>query len=508
MNKILCTVLLLLTAVTIFAGCTKMTTKSQNSNDKVSLKWVFMGPGKQQDQEKVYAEFNERLKKYLTNTEVKFECYSSTEYAEKWKLMAAAGDEIDIAWTGYTLSIAEEVKKGAYLPLDDLIDKHAPTLKEELPKILFDKATYDGKIYMIPAYQMVTTMLPGMRLPIELANKYGLDTAKLQQVLISQPVLSEPFYSEFETFLEKVKKGGDIQKGIGVGSFEMLMSYKGIENLDAGFIIKKDDPSCKVYFFDELPEVKMYYEKLSQWYKKGYIRQDIQSVQNLRIDEGKKDGYIAWAHAYFKDIDKTETVRYGFPVTVIPAEDRNYIPSGHTATGNAIARTSKNPERAIKLLELLNTENGKDIYNLLVYGIEGEHYNKVSDNKIETKYKTGSPSSSDAYGLQKWVMGNTFLSPETQIDPEGWNQYVKDLNETAEKSKLVGFKIDTSNIKVEVAQIKAISKEFKPTLRLGVAENVEELLNKHLEKSRNAGLEKVRAELQRQIDEYLKKNSN
>ena len=36
----------------------------------------------------------------------------------------------------------------------------------------------------------------------------------------------------------------------------------------------------------------------------------------------------------------------------------------------------------MQLIGLMNTEKGKDLYNLLVFGIEGEHYTKVNDKEF------------------------------------------------------------------------------------------------------------------------------
>ena len=53
------------------------------------------------------------------------------------------------------------------------------------------------------------------------------------------------------------------------------------------------------------------------------------------------------------------------------------------------------------LLNLLNTD--KEIYNTLVWGVEGKHYKKVADNRIETikdsGFQMGSP----------WEFGNMSL---------------------------------------------------------------------------------------------------
>lgn len=45
-----------------------------------------LGPGEQQDSQKVWDKFNEELAKYLPNTKVEFECVTSSDYAENGNL--------------------------------------------------------------------------------------------------------------------------------------------------------------------------------------------------------------------------------------------------------------------------------------------------------------------------------------------------------------------------------------------------------------------------------------
>lgn len=68
----------------------------------------------------------------------------------------------------------------------------------------------------------------------------------------------------------------------------------------------------------------------------------------------------------------------------IPFENKHYIPYAASASNTAISINSKHPERAMQLIGLMNTEKGKDLYNLLVFGIEGEHYTKVNDKENST----------------------------------------------------------------------------------------------------------------------------
>jgi len=145
--------------------------------------------------------------------------------------------------------------------------------------------------------------------------------------------------------------------------------------------------------------------------------------------------------------------------------------------------------------------------NLVAYGIEGKHYNMVegSDIRIEPIGYVGNPGASDApYGLNKWIVGNCALAFEAPTEAEGWIDYVfNDWNVNAKQSKIAGFVLDTQPIDVENSQIRTISTEYRESLLTGSLENYEATYKEAMEKLEVAGLKKVKAEIQRQIDEFL-----
>ncbi|MDF2669338.1 MAG: hypothetical protein K0R67_1644 [Paenibacillus sp.] len=73
------------------------------------------------------------------------------EYATKLPVVMAAGDLTDvIGMEAADANFVKWAKQGAFLPLNDYIDKY-PTLKA-VPKSVWDAVTIDGKIYAIPQF--------------------------------------------------------------------------------------------------------------------------------------------------------------------------------------------------------------------------------------------------------------------------------------------------------------------------------------------------------------------
>lgn len=477
--------------------------------EPVTLKWVIGGPGKQKDSDKVWAAWNEKLKEILPNTTVEFEVIPFGEYKERWDLMMAAGEQVDIAWTGWVVPFAEEVAKGSYLPLNELIANHAPDLKKELPEWVLNIGGIDGEVYAVPNFQQMTSMRVGMRTPTALAEQYW-DVEKAQQIFFDDVSsgqfrnASMAFYNEVENYLKTLKDNGKIQKGITPLNFSEInagVSFPGQTMMRRPNKGQKWDFTIRPHY--ELEELKRFNDVFHDWYEKGYVRQDWLSLDNPRDSEGKPDGNVGWFHSAFEGDSQRETLRYGFDVTVVPMDPEFYITELNSSTSTAIPRTSVNPERAIRVLELMHTQKGKDLYNMLVFGLEGEHYEKVSDNRIKTLHYDGKDGTADSpYGLARWAIGNTFNVYQNQSDPEGWNDYLTEVHNNAITMPFVGFKPDTSMLQNELAQIGAASAEFKD---IWAYPDYEERWQQMVGKLKTAGIEKVAAEMQRQLDEFIQK---
>ena len=76
------------------------------------------------------------------------------------------------------------------------------------------------------------------------------------------------------------------------------------------------------------------------------------------------------------------------------------------SSGVGIPCTAKNPERAMQLINLLHSSKGQDLFRLLVYGIEGEHYTVNEDGTVTFANPNGQESADSTYGLSDWAVGS------------------------------------------------------------------------------------------------------
>ena len=88
------------------AGCGG--NNQSNTDEEVVITWKMPGPSGQADSEKVWAEFNKKLKEYegMENVTVKFDVTDASDYSQKFLMSQTGGDDMDIIQT-YTLKFVE-----------------------------------------------------------------------------------------------------------------------------------------------------------------------------------------------------------------------------------------------------------------------------------------------------------------------------------------------------------------------------------------------------------------
>lgn len=85
------------------------------------------------------------------NATVKFNFTTWTDYDAKYKLLLSSGQQADLIFTAEWVNYQSYAKKGAFLALDELLPKAAPTLQAFVPQDMWEAVKVDQKIYTVPA---------------------------------------------------------------------------------------------------------------------------------------------------------------------------------------------------------------------------------------------------------------------------------------------------------------------------------------------------------------------
>ena len=246
-------------------------------------------------------------------------------------------------------------------------------------------------------------------------------------------------------------------------------------------------------------------------YDLGYVRKDALSAKNADAD-GVPNGNAMFGaqNAPGEFTTYLESDTFDVPVIQIPSLENHFVPYKPAAGGTAIPVNSQYPDVAAKFMNLMNSSKGVELFNIMVYGIEGVHYT------VEKEYENGDKlitpndyadegNSSSRYGLWKWIVGNAKNAYLTVGQGEDYKEiiYTK-LNEGERTipSPLMGFALDSSSIEIKLSQVKAVASEYGNTIGSGAADT-EKLLAEMTEKYAQAGSDEVIAEIQAQVDEFV-----
>ncbi len=456
-----------------FVGCGE--NKTTDNGEIVTLR-LLMGFSKQPDTEMVLAEANKIAEKEI-GARLQIEWIDGAAYSQQMKMNMASGDDYDICFTGYSNKYLDAVSNGGLYDITDLLDE-TPDLKKAVPQYVWDMATVNGRIYGVPNVQ---GFAPKRSITVrqKYIDKYGFDMDKINHA------------EDLEPYFEVIKQNEPNMYAWTNGS--TFWMYDKYDDITSGIYISADadKENHKVMHKLDVPGWVRAQEVQHEWYKKGYIRQDLLSYEY---------GSTELAKVVFKDegwlpgSEITTSQKAGEPVYVKPIINTMLTKSLGLSTLLSVGANSKHPEKALKMIELLNTN--KEFYNLIINGLEGVHYETLEDGKIRPVENSGYAPNVD------WAFGNQFnaLIKEGQ-DDDVWEQTEK-MNEEAVKSPLLAFTLDTEPIKTEISQISAINQEYEA--ELFIVEGLDSpSVAEYKKKLEAAGLQKVMDEVQRQVDAFF-----
>ena len=492
--------------------------------EQKTIQLMITGAGKQANSDKVWAAFNEQLQQYVPNTTVEFIDVSFDEYSEKFSQVLASGEGVDLAWTGWLINKPQNIADGNLMPLDDLLAEYGQGIVDILGENVVEiHRNADGNIYYLPSWQGLCGERRGWLVVTEIAELAG-DTwiedteAALNKWRNNYSEGTEAFQAVLDQatkYLAAAKEAGKLGAGINTGRvfgwsmYNGTRSNPGVGGSEIG--IPFEDNTFTVIDGVASEHYKLYAKTMADWYKEGYIRSDIMSVDTSTLTMPKNGEitdttYVFSCDPYLTEADQdAATADAGMDMTYLPVEENASLILGGD-TSYAIPYCADEPERAMMVLNAIYSQ--PDLYNTLIYGIEGEDYTKNADGTITTSYVGASPTADDSYGIQRWIIGsckNALINNGT--DPNYYAD-LEALEETARVNPFLNFTFDRTNVEGICASILNVYYEYGPQIDNGVAgDNWEELYNNYMAARKDAGIEELVTEFQNQLNAYIEANN-
>lgn len=491
--------------------------------EQKTIQLMITGAGKQANSDKVWAAFNEQLQQYVPNTTVEFIDVSFDEYSEKFSQVLASGEGVDLAWTGWLINKPQNIADGNLMPLDDLLAAYGQGIVDVLGENVVEiHRNADGNIYYLPSWQGLVGDRRGWLVVTEIAELAGDTWIEDTEAALNKWRNNYSGIEDFQAVLDQAtkylaaaKEAGKLGAGINTGRafgwsmYNGMYSFLGVGGAEIGITYCDGTFTVKDGVAGE--HYKLYAQTMADWYKEGYIRSDIMSVDTSTLTTPKNGEitdttYVFSCDPYLTEADQEAAIAdAGMDMTYLPIEENAYLILGGD-TSYAIPYCADEPERAMMVLNAIYSQ--PDLYNTLIYGIEGEDYTKNADGTITTSYVGASPTADDSYGIQRWIIGsckNALINNGT--DPNYYAD-LEALEETARVNPFLNFTFDRTNVEGICASILNVYYEYGPQIDNGVAgDNWEELYNNYMAARKDAGIEELVTEFQNQLNAYIEANN-
>jgi putative aldouronate transport system substrate-binding protein len=324
----------------------------------------------------------------MTGIHIDWTLVPAANLVERRNLMLASGDYPEILYANNVsnLDLVKYGGSGVFLPLNDLIEKHAPNLKKLLdqnPDIKKGITMPDGKIYSLPL------MFDPQFLSVLSGQKFWIKEEWLNQLGMKLPTTTDELF----VLLKAIKDNDPNKNG---KKDDIPIMFRGVEHIlpylkgawglgnrgNKHPNVDVDPQTNKLRFIPTDPKFKEILEYMNKLYKEGIITKDLFTLKNEEFVVTAGSGNVGT----FYGIGQAAFNGKGYVAGEVlkgPHGDRIYSNvTSPLVLGGSFILTNKNkhPEASIRWADYFYGDEGVRMYFM---GFEGQTYKKTADEKYE-----------------------------------------------------------------------------------------------------------------------------
>ena len=497
-------------SVLLLASCSKSKEKAIRDdikNHHVIITYLTTG-NKSNDSgtSQMLEKLNERLTE-LVNAELEIYYIPWSNYQTNYNLKLTEKDgSIDLIGTATDwLDAWKNATLGNFLALtDDMLKTYAPKTWESVSKEHWDVCRLNGDIYLMPEDNFTQWTNHGFMYRTDWAREAGLNgvhswedlTKYLYYVKANKPVIA-PWNSDggSSTYQSEgyIRSKSDFIIADGITSTNIFGAKK--SNLK-----KIYSPH---YEGNELIE---YAKLMREWNEAGFWVSDVLNQNRLvdnRTDFTKGLSAVEQHHSqtwysnvYTKLKNNVPGADSGF--FWFGEESHNIVYQTITHGAMAISAASNHPERALMVYDLLR--NDKECYELINYGIEGKQYRVNASG-----YRENIPGS---YGIDTnywWGRNDNLEVRDTSTDWKVFDDLCAEYNKYKIDYPFSQIVWDISKVSTELDAVANVYGQYMGNICYGQKEDPVAYVQEYRQALKDAGIEKLIAEFQRQLDSFNSK---
>lgn len=300
---------------------------------------------------------------------------SNSNEEEAFNLMLSSGELADIIGYVSTAELEKLGRDGGLIPLNDLIEEHAPNIKKLMEEdASFRQACYslDGNIYQLPKSQDLVS-----------AEFWWIRQDWLDKLKLETPKNVDEMYKVLTAFRNEDPNGNDKQDEI------PLFDRAGDKMPDEYLYLW--DTSTEFYARDGVIEFEPMEENFKtgvtnivKWYKEGLIDPEIftrgAKARDILLSGDLGGCTHDWVSAgNYNDTLPKDIPGFQMKAFAPPADQNGNVVERTTrypGVGWGISSQCEDPVTAIKYMDYMFSEEGSTLMN---WGIEGETYTVNAD---------------------------------------------------------------------------------------------------------------------------------
>ncbi len=472
----------------------------------VTLDYYIVGSGDTDQRPLV----EEAIAEYLApmGIRVSFHIIPWADWASKAITGIEAGEKMDIFFTADWYFYSKLVGEGLLRPLNDdegeygnLLEQYGQGILSSLNPAFITGAQIDGVNYAVPTNKELSVPW-GFVYNAAIADEIGFtdaDAAKVQS------------FADLEPWVAKAKEAHPdmypyLTDGGSVGFMQWVHGFA--TTVDDYLVNMSDRPDANGNWDEtilvplETQFMKDYLATMYDWNQKGYINPD-SGLSTFDTSQFLNAGnfFIEPMPLKGSNIKAQELViASGNPdlrLKEIYGEPKTVQTNDTGGSMLAIPMSSDHPVEAMKLINLMHVD--EKLINMMLYGVEGTHWELEPDGRVNILNSGWLGAHPGA-----WVWGDVTIQKVTNKEDPNKNQMLIDYSKDAIPHVSLGFRFQPEPVTAEITAIQAVVDGMKRALMTG---NVDPEVEypKFMQALKDAGLEKVRAEVERQYKEWKAK---
>ena len=472
--------------------------------DDYTLDIYWVGNG---DNEAVRLGVEEAVNAYvepLIGAKVSYHIIGWGDWNDKAINALQSGEKMDLIFTADWEGYGVEVSGGLLMPLDDLLDQYGQGIKETLPQTFLDGVKVNNVLYGIPTNKELCVP-EGFIVNKTAAAAIGWDVTADDPSIKTTADL-EPWLAKYkEMFPDKYPYLMDGQAGRWADE-PWCPDWAGMQsNSIAMKMAKGEDGNFDetIYSIFATPEQEEHIRLMYDWGKKGYISPDAALTSfDYNGTFGRGDFLVFAQPLKGNGIKAAEMYQANataeFECVEITMQPKYVVTTHAGGSMFAIPVTCKNPEAAMKYLNLMHSD--KTLVNLMLFGAEGKNYTKIDENTVEVT------PDANWYGVHggAWTVGNTLLQYVTKGEDPQKNALLQSYADDAIATASLGFRFVKDNVADQIAAVDAVVSEMANPLMCGQVDPDDPALGIEALKTAltEAGMDDIIAEVQAQYDAW------